>query len=97
MEADELMVSYDVVSLFTSILPDLAIDTLDGLLREKYDETDQQLKRVHIIELLELCLKSFFTFNGHVYEQRMGTPMGFAEAGAAGIQFVPAAVLGQIC
>nr|VZI18023.1 unnamed protein product [Spirometra erinaceieuropaei] len=70
VEPDEMMVSFDVVSLFTSIPPDLAIDTLDGLLREKYDETDQQLKRVHIIELLELCLKTFFTFNGQVYEQK---------------------------
>ncbi|BHF76782.1 hypothetical protein SprV_0501988100 [Sparganum proliferum] len=41
VEADEVMVSVDVVSLFTSIPPDLAIDTLDGLLREKYDETGQ--------------------------------------------------------
>ncbi|BHF84376.1 hypothetical protein SprV_0902752700 [Sparganum proliferum] len=76
VEADEVMVSFDVVSLFTSIPPDLAIDTLDGLLREKYDETDQQLKRVHIIELLELCLKTFFTLKGQVYEQNKRTPMG---------------------
>ncbi|BHF72706.1 hypothetical protein SprV_0401577500 [Sparganum proliferum] len=62
--------SFDVVSLFTSIPPDLAIDTLDGLLREKYDETDQKVKRVHIIELLELCLKTLFTFKGQVYEQK---------------------------
>ncbi|BHF74453.1 hypothetical protein SprV_0501753900 [Sparganum proliferum] len=71
VEADEVMVSFDVVSLITSIPPDLAIDTLDELLREKYDKTDQQLKRVHIIELLELCLKTFFTFKGQVYEQKM--------------------------
>ncbi|BHF68865.1 hypothetical protein SprV_0301190600 [Sparganum proliferum] len=56
--------------------PDLTIDTLDGLLREKYDKPDQKLKRVHIIELLELCLKTFFTFKGQVYEQKNGTPMG---------------------
>nr|VZI11611.1 unnamed protein product [Spirometra erinaceieuropaei] len=76
VEADEVMVSFDVISLFTSIPHALAIDTIDGFLREKYDETDQQLKRVHIIELLELCLKTFFTFNGQVYEQKKGTPMG---------------------
>nr|VZI42035.1 unnamed protein product [Spirometra erinaceieuropaei] len=70
VETDEVMVSFDVVSLFTYIPPDLAIDTLDGLLREKYDETDQHLKRVHIIELLEQCLKTFFTFNGQVYVQK---------------------------
>ncbi|BHF74054.1 hypothetical protein SprV_0401713800 [Sparganum proliferum] len=46
------------------------------LLREKYDETDQQLKRAHIIEHLELYLKTFFTFNGQVYEQKKATPMG---------------------
>nr|VZI16763.1 unnamed protein product [Spirometra erinaceieuropaei] len=76
VEADEVMVSFDVISLFTSIPSTLAIDTIDGFLREKYDETDQQLKRVHIIELLELCLKAFFTFNSQVYEQKKGTPMG---------------------
>ncbi|BHF62108.1 hypothetical protein SprV_0100508900 [Sparganum proliferum] len=76
VKADEVMVSFDVISLFTSIPPALAVDTIDGFLREKYDETDQQLKRVHIIQLLELCLKAFFTFNGQVYEQKKGTPMG---------------------
>ncbi|BHF81588.1 hypothetical protein SprV_0802472000 [Sparganum proliferum] len=76
VEADEVMVSFDVISLFTSIPPALAINTIDGFLREKYDETDQQLKRAHITELLELCLKTFFTFNGQVYEQKKGTPMG---------------------
>ncbi|VDK74808.1 unnamed protein product [Dibothriocephalus latus] len=64
VEADEVMVSFDVISLFASIPPALAINTIDGLLREKYDETEKQLKRAHIIELLEMCLKTFFTFNG---------------------------------
>nr|VZI31571.1 unnamed protein product [Spirometra erinaceieuropaei] len=76
VEADEVMVSFDVISLFTSIPPAQTIETIDGFLRKKYDETDQQLKRAHIIELLELCLKTFFTFNGQVYEQKKGTPMG---------------------
>ncbi|BHF77800.1 hypothetical protein SprV_0602091000 [Sparganum proliferum] len=76
VEADEVMVSFDVISLFTSIPPALAIDTIDGFLREKYDETVQQLKRVHIIQLLEFYLKTFFTFNGQVYEQKKGTSMG---------------------
>ncbi|VDN49842.1 unnamed protein product [Dibothriocephalus latus] len=76
IEADEVMVSFDVISLFTSIPPALAISTIDGLLRKKYDETEKQLKRAHIIKLLELCLKAFFTFNGQVYEQKKATPMG---------------------
>ncbi|VDL96329.1 unnamed protein product [Schistocephalus solidus] len=76
VEADEVMVSFDVISLFTSIPPALAIYTIDGFLRGKYGETDQILKRAHIIELLEPCLKTFFTFNGQVYEQPKGTPLG---------------------
>nr|VZI39888.1 unnamed protein product [Spirometra erinaceieuropaei] len=76
MEADEVMASFDVISLFISISPALAIDKIDGFPREKYDETDQQLKRAHTLELLKLRLKTFFTFNGHVYEQKLRTPMG---------------------
>ncbi|BHF78059.1 hypothetical protein SprV_0602116900 [Sparganum proliferum] len=100
VEADEVMVSFDVISLFTSIPPALAIDTIDGFLREKYDETDQKLKRAHITELLELCLKTFFSFNDQVHEQKKGDTdgrasvwtncrSGFAEARAAGLQLVP--------
>nr|VZI11284.1 unnamed protein product [Spirometra erinaceieuropaei] len=100
VEADEVMVSFDVVTLFTSIPPDLAMDTLDELLREKYDESDQQLRRVHTIELLERCLKTLFPFNGQVYEKKKGTPMGSPLSGliaeAAGIQLVPSQILGQI-
>ena len=76
MEADEVMVSFDVVALFTSIPPGLAIYTIDGLLRKKYEETEHKLKLVHIIELLELCLQTYFTVNGQVYQQKKGTPMG---------------------
>ncbi|BHF60302.1 hypothetical protein SprV_0100326600 [Sparganum proliferum] len=76
IESDEMMVSFDVVSLFTSIPTDLTISTIDELLQEKYDETDQRPKQTHVIELLELCLRTFFTFNNRVYEQKKGTPMG---------------------
>ncbi|BHF72339.1 hypothetical protein SprV_0401540300 [Sparganum proliferum] len=76
MESDEMMVSFDVVSLFTSIPTGLAISTIDELLQKKYDDVDQQLKRTHITELLQLCLRTFFTFGDRVYEQKKGTPMG---------------------
>ncbi|BHF80258.1 hypothetical protein SprV_0702338200 [Sparganum proliferum] len=37
---DEVMVSFDVTSLFTSIPQDLAIETVSELLESQYDETD---------------------------------------------------------
>nr|VZI15306.1 unnamed protein product [Spirometra erinaceieuropaei] len=76
VEANAVMVSFGVISLFTSIPPALAIDTIDDFLLENYDETDLQLKRAHIIELLELCLKAFFIFNDQIYVQKKGIPMG---------------------
>ncbi|VDN21744.1 unnamed protein product [Dibothriocephalus latus] len=59
----------------------LAIDTIDGLLRKKFDEIEQKLKREHIIELLELCLSALFTFNSQIYEQKKGAPMGSPMSG----------------
>ncbi|BHF72817.1 hypothetical protein SprV_0401588800 [Sparganum proliferum] len=66
IEPEEMMASFDVVSLFTSIPTVLAISTIDELHQERYDETDRRLKRTHVIELQELCLRTFFTFNNRV-------------------------------
>ncbi|VDM02536.1 unnamed protein product [Schistocephalus solidus] len=76
LKADEVMVSFDVTSLFTSIPPSLAIETGGDLLENRYDEVINKPKRVHLIQLLTFCLKTFFTFEGTVYEQMKGTPMG---------------------
>nr|VZI03321.1 unnamed protein product [Spirometra erinaceieuropaei] len=54
----------------------LAVETLQILLEEQYDEADKKLKIKHLIDLLKHCLKTFFTFNGAVYEHAKGTPMG---------------------
>ncbi|BHF60781.1 hypothetical protein SprV_0100374700 [Sparganum proliferum] len=72
----DIMVSFDVTSLFTSIPQDLAVETIELLLREKYDETENRLGHAQIIQLLKFCLKTFFTFDGTIYEQVKGTPMG---------------------
>ncbi len=70
------MVSFDVVSLFTSIPKELATTAIKDLLERRYDEDDKQFKRKHAMELLDYCLTTYFTFNGQVYEQIQRTPMG---------------------
>nr|VZI49291.1 unnamed protein product [Spirometra erinaceieuropaei] len=55
---------------------DLAVETIELLLREKYDETENRLGHAQIIQLLKFCHKTYFTFDGTIYEQVKGTPMG---------------------
>nr|VZI02477.1 unnamed protein product [Spirometra erinaceieuropaei] len=64
IEPSEKMVSFDVVSLFTSIPQALTVDTLSDLLRQNYDEGDGQPTAQDLIELIRHCLKTFFTFDG---------------------------------
>nr|VZI03806.1 unnamed protein product [Spirometra erinaceieuropaei] len=76
IEPNERMVSFDVVSLFTSIPQALAVEKLSDLLRQNYDGGDGQPTAQDLIELMGYCLKTFFTFEGTTYEQIKGTPMG---------------------
>ncbi|BHF61182.1 hypothetical protein SprV_0100415400 [Sparganum proliferum] len=55
---------------------DLAVETIELLLREKYDETENSLGHAQIIQPLKFCPKTYFTFDGTIYEQVKGTPMG---------------------
>ncbi|BHF70757.1 hypothetical protein SprV_0301381000 [Sparganum proliferum] len=55
---------------------DLAIETVELLLRSKYNETENRLGHVQVLQLLKFCLKTYFTFDGTIYEQVKGTPMG---------------------
>ncbi|BHF80822.1 hypothetical protein SprV_0702395000 [Sparganum proliferum] len=61
---------------FYGLPKDLAVETIELLLREKYDETENRLGHAQIIQLLKFCLKTYFTFDGTIYEQVKGTPMG---------------------
>nr|VZI26067.1 unnamed protein product [Spirometra erinaceieuropaei] len=87
----DIMVSFDVTSHFTSIPQDLAVETIELLLREKYDETENRLGLAQIIELLKFCLKTYFKFDGTIYEQVKGTPMGSPISG-----FIAEAVLQRL-
>ncbi|BHF79925.1 hypothetical protein SprV_0702304900 [Sparganum proliferum] len=88
---DEVMVSFDVTSLFTSIPQDLAVETVSELLERQYDETGVTIKRRHLVQLLRFCLKTYFTFEGTTYEQVKGTPMGSPLSG-----FIAEAVLQKV-
>ncbi|BHF84208.1 hypothetical protein SprV_0902735800 [Sparganum proliferum] len=78
---DEIMVSFDVVSLFTAIPKELAMRVISDLLERNYDEKEKPSKRKHVIALLDYCIFTYFTFNGHTYEQIQGTPMGSPVSG----------------
>nr|VZI24163.1 unnamed protein product [Spirometra erinaceieuropaei] len=54
---------------------DLAVETIELLLREKYDEMENRLGHAQFIQPLKFCLKTYFTFDGTIYEQVKGTPM----------------------
>nr|VZI18684.1 unnamed protein product [Spirometra erinaceieuropaei] len=88
---NEVMVSFDVTSLFTSIPQDLAIETIELLLQSKYDETENRIGHAQILQLLKLCLRTYFTFDGTIYEQVKGTPMGSPISG-----FIAKAVLQRL-
>nr|VZI15688.1 unnamed protein product [Spirometra erinaceieuropaei] len=54
----------------------LAVETIELLLRKKYDETENLLGHAQIVQLLKFCLKTYFIFDRKIYEQVKGTPMG---------------------
>ena len=75
---DEVLVSFDVVSLFTNVPISLAIEVARRRL-----ETDEelclrtQLGTQELITLLEFCLKAtYLAFRGRVFRQKFGTAMG---------------------
>ncbi|VDK32549.1 unnamed protein product [Dibothriocephalus latus] len=70
---------------FLLILPqDLAVETIESFLRNKYDETKNRLGNPQIIQLLKFCLK----FDGTIYEQMKGTPMGSQILGLTAEAFI---------
>nr|VZH93732.1 unnamed protein product [Spirometra erinaceieuropaei] len=70
---------------------DLAIETIELLQQNKYDETENRLGHAQILQLLKLCLRTYFTFNGTIYEQVKDSPMGSPISG-----FIAEAVLQRL-
>ena len=74
--AEYEMISFDVVSLFTSVPLDFTIDLiLEKVYKDKAIKT--KLKRDELRKLLEICTKEMhFSFNGEIYKQVNGVAMG---------------------
>ncbi|BHF66261.1 hypothetical protein SprV_0200927700 [Sparganum proliferum] len=81
IQSDEIMVSFDVTSLFTSIPPNLAREVLRKRLEEAYDETQNALKIEHLMRVFEFCQQTSYTFAGETYEQIKGPPKGSPVSG----------------
>jgi len=78
-ETNEIMVSFDVVSLFTKVPIKLALKIAKQRLQSD-PELNQRtaLSTTDLIKGLEICLNSAnFTFRGKHYKQVFGTAMGF--------------------
>ncbi|VDL96335.1 unnamed protein product [Schistocephalus solidus] len=80
VDRDIIMVPADTRSSpsfpFTSIPEDLTIETVQLLLQSKYDEMVDHLGHAEVLQLLNFCFKTYFTFNSTIYMQVKGTPMG---------------------
>ena len=76
---DEIMVSFDVVALFTSIPVDLALQIVREKLQQDATLTDRtDIFVTNIMKLLEFVLKnSFFTYEKEHYQQTFGCAMGY--------------------
>ena len=75
---DEIMVSFDVVSLFTSIPIQLALQVIQRKLHQDTTLTRRtDISITNIIKLLEfVLLNSFFTYENQYYQQISGCAMG---------------------
>ena len=77
LEPDEILISFDVVSLFTSIpLGTGKRITNELLTNDELWQTRTKLDKHDILELLDLCLSTEFSFQNCYYRQISGTPMG---------------------
>ena len=74
-----VMVSFDVVSLFTKVPVHLATKVAqDRLLRDTSLAERTSLSADEVINLLSFCLDAtYLAYNGDVFQQIFGTAMGF--------------------
>ena len=75
---EEMLVSFDVSSLFTNVPIQEAVQVIKKKLKEDQSlPSHTSLTRERITELLEICLiTTYFRFQGWFYEQQEGAAMG---------------------
>ena len=79
LSPDEILVSFDVKSLFTNIPIDEAVRVIFEKMNENEDLVSDRtsLTTDRIADLLELCLRStYFMYQGEFFEQQDGVAMG---------------------
>ena len=74
---DSLLVTLDVVSLYTSIPHDLGVQAIEFWLHEKETSLRTRFVKGFILSAINLILKNnYFQFQDEVYLQLSGTAMG---------------------
>ncbi len=75
---NELMVSFDVSSLFTNVPDEEALDIVKDRLEADHSIHDRtNLSITSLIDILNMCLKStYFLYNNKFYQQSQGAAMG---------------------
>ena len=78
VDPDDIMVSFDVCSLFTNVPIEEALKVISNMLVSDESLIERTpLDAGRVTELLELCLRStYFSYQGVFYEQREGAAMG---------------------
>ena len=77
IEVDEVLVSFDMSSLFTNVPVDEAVQVIRDRLQQDEMLADRTtLSPDKVADLLEMCLKStYFSYGGDFFEQREGSPV----------------------
>ena len=75
---DEMLISFDVTSLFTNMPVDEAVQVIrDKLQGDEMLADRTTLSPDRVVDMFEACLRSTcFSYGGDVYEQREGAAMG---------------------
>jgi hypothetical protein len=74
---DCILVSYDIVSMFTSIPHNLILENVTNAFNNLNNNNILKFNRNSIIKLIELGLNyNYFDYKGSIYKQNTGCPMG---------------------